>query len=164
MTERNIDTFIQFGDLTDRRKYMNFNTGHYIKKYFVNPIIDNNFKCYIIAGNHDCYFKNTNEVNSLNILLDGQQNIRIFDNLPEEIRIDKTSILMTPWICSENKTETLEIIRNSKSDLCFGHLELTGYEMESGDLCSYGLDPNIFKHFKKVYSGHFHQISSKGNV
>ena len=45
-----------------------------------------------------------------------------------------------------------------------GHFEITGYEMDKGHLCSDGMDRSTFAKFDSVYSGHFHQPSSIGNI
>ena len=43
---------------------------------------------YSIVGNHTAYYKNTNRVNTLNLLLDKYDNIVIVEN-PEVIRVNE---------------------------------------------------------------------------
>ena len=45
-----------------------------------------------------------------------------------------------------------------------GHLELNGFEAHPGHVMQNGMEASIFKRFAKVFSGHYHQKSRKGNV
>ena len=45
-----------------------------------------------------------------------------------------------------------------------GHLELAGFEAHPGYIHSKGEDPSFFSKFKRVFSGHYHTKSTKGNV
>ncbi len=64
IADNNITEIIHLGDFFDRRKYINFNTLTQVRKRFLEKIPNSvNFR--IIIGNHDTYYKNTNEINSL---------------------------------------------------------------------------------------------------
>ena len=65
LKENNIKTFIHLGDVVDRRKFINHNTAHNFKKKFWNRLEEEDIDTHIIIGNHDTYYKNTNEVNAL---------------------------------------------------------------------------------------------------
>jgi hypothetical protein len=121
-------------------------------------------EAHFICGNHDAFYKNTNEINALRELIGETYTIKLYEKLPEEVIISDRPILFVPWIANDNRDESLDIINKSTVPLCIGHLELTGFEMESGEKCLHGTDPEIFKHFEKVYSGHFHQPSRKNNI
>jgi hypothetical protein len=58
----------------------------------------------------------------------------------------------------------MEIINGTKSQICFGHLELSGFEMHRGSGPSDGDDPILFNRFDVVCSGHYHHRSSNGNI
>jgi len=55
---------IHLGDLVDRRKFINFNTARHLRKDFIEPLIKRNIDYHQILGNHDVYYKNTNDVNA----------------------------------------------------------------------------------------------------
>ena len=165
LIENNIDTVVHLGDLVDRRKYINYLTAKRLRDDFLNPIWEKGITMHIIAGNHDTFYKNTNEVNSLNELVSGKyDNVHIWDQLPINWNFDGTNILLLPWICDENRDATLEAIKNSKSPIVMGHLELNGYEMYRGHISDHGDDPKIFDKFDLVCSGHYHTRSNSSNI
>ncbi len=150
---------MHLGDLVDRRQYINFNTLQYLKDHIIDKL--QNYDVHIIAGNHDVFYKSTNRVNALQLLVSDKCNVYID---PTEIQIDETSILLLPWINSENFACSMEAIEQSKSSLCFGHLEISGFEMFKGALCDHGLSHSLFDKFDMVLSGHFHHKSNRTNV
>ncbi len=118
---------------------------------------------YAITGNHDCYYKNTNHVNSPELLLNDYSNISTFSKATE-INIDGLDILLLPWINSENYDESLEAIQNSKSKVAMGHLEINGFKATRGHMMEDGMDTDVFSKFNAVYSGHFHTRSTDGKI
>ena len=64
-----IDTVLILGDTFDRRKYVNFYTLKRAREMFFDELHERNIEVYMLAGNHDTYFKNTNDVNSVDLLL-----------------------------------------------------------------------------------------------
>lgn len=165
LIENNIDTVVHLGDLVDRRKYINYLTAKRLRDDFLNPIWEKGITMHIIAGNHDTFYKNTNEVNSLKELVSGKyDNVHIWDQLPINWNFGGTNILLLPWICDENRDATLEAIKNSKSPIVMGHLELNGYEMYRGHISDHGDDPKIFDKFDLVCSGHYHTRSNSSNI
>ena len=63
-----------------------------------------------IVGNHTAYYKNTNEVNSIDLLLAEYDNIKTYSEATE-IEIDGLNILLLPWINNENEKHTLNMIK-----------------------------------------------------
>ena len=160
--ENNITEIIHLGDFYDRRKYINFNTLKEVRKRFLEKIPESvNFR--IIIGNHDTYYKNTNEINSLKELFRGYSNVHLHDS-PSEIEINGTKIAMIPWINDTNKVEYLDYIQNCNSSILMGHLEIIGFEVMSGVLHPAGIDRKCLEKFEMVLSGHFHMKQSKKNI
>lgn len=50
----------------------------------------------MICGNHDSYFKNTTDVNSINIFRD-RPNVKVIDKT-EEISLNGQRVLLVPWL------------------------------------------------------------------
>ena len=65
MQENNIKTLIHLGDVVDRRKFINHQTASIFRKRFFDRLYEEQIDTHIIIGNHDTYFKNTNEVNAI---------------------------------------------------------------------------------------------------
>ena len=56
----NIDTVLVLGDTFDRRKYVNFYALDRAKKMFFDKLEERGITVYMMAGNHDTYFKINN--------------------------------------------------------------------------------------------------------
>jgi predicted phosphodiesterase len=165
LKDNNITTVFQMGDLFDRRKFIGFQTLALSRKYFFDPARDQGIQLHILLGNHDIAFKNTLEVNSPQLLLQEYSNITIYDApSTQNLEGDETSIDVIPWICSENEQEIQDFIKASGSQICFGHFELAGYEMDRGNVCHEGMSDEILKKYDIVLSGHFHHRSSNGHI
>jgi len=161
LEKNKIDTIIHLGDLVDRRKYINFHTLDNIKNNFFSKI-KNRYKFYIIAGNHDVYYKDTNELNALKQILPSE--FEFYTEPTELVLEDSTQIALLPWICRENQEASFKLIEQSKSLICFGHLQLLGFEMHRGSFATDGLPKEMFNKFDIVCSGHFHHKSTYGNI
>ena len=160
--ENNIKTLIHLGDVVDRRKFINFKTAHTFRQDFMHRLYKEGIDTHIILGNHDTYYKNTNEVNAIENLNIGPD-IKIYTQ-PREVDFDGTKIQFLPWICDDNYDDSIHAIDHSNADICFGHLEIKGFEMHSGHMNEHGLEAGQFRRFEKVLSGHFHKKSDDGHV
>ena len=158
-----IRVIFQMGDLLDRRKYINFNSLHLCRQYFFDRCQILGVKVHTLLGNHDVAFKNTLEVNSTGLLLNEYENVEYYDDF-QTVDFDGVSIDVMPWICDENEKEIFESIKKSKAQICFGHFEIAGFEMDKGNVCDHGLDKKALNKYDIVLSGHFHHKSSDGNI
>jgi DNA repair exonuclease SbcCD nuclease subunit len=158
-----IDTVLILGDTFDRRKYINFYSYKRSREMFFDKLYDKKIKVFMLAGNHDTYFKNTNDVNSVNLLLGEYTNIEVIDS-PKTIAVKDTDICMLPWICAENYEQSMLEIKNTSANICMGHLDISGFQMHRGLTSNEGLDQTIFNRFDMVFSGHFHHRSSSNNI
>ena len=163
LEEYGVSEIIDLGDTFDKRKSIDFNILDQVKNRYFKKLLDREKTVYSIVGNHTAYYKNTNRVNTLNLLLKYFENIVIFED-PEVVRINETDVLLMPWINEENKNLAFKLLQK-KHQYCFGHLEINGFEMYRGQIHKDGeFDSNIFKNVKTVFSGHFHHRSKKGNI
>ena len=163
LLENKIDTVFQMGDLFDRRKFINFNSLYLSRKYFFDKLKENNINLYTLIGNHDVAFKNTLEVNSPSLLLNEYDNVFLIEDFHTE-NFEGVSVDIVPWICSDNEEEIFQKIKNSKSQICFGHFEIDGFEMDRGNVHQGGLDRKTLSKYDIVLSGHFHHKSSSDNI
>jgi DNA repair exonuclease SbcCD nuclease subunit len=163
LDENGITHLLILGDTFDRRKYVNFYALQRAKEMFFDKLAARNISVHMLAGNHDTYFKNTNDVNSPDLLLREYTNIVVIDS-PETIVIDGTSICMMPWICPDNYQESLDEMKNTKAEICMGHFEIAGFAMHRGMESHDGLSKEIFDKFDMVFSGHYHHRSDDGHI
>jgi len=163
LKQNDIKIIFQMGDLFDRRKYINFNTLHLCRKYFFDRCQILDIKVHTLLGNHDIAFKNTLEVNSTGLLLNEYQNVEYYDEF-QTAEYDHVMIDVVPWICDDNEKEIFEEMKQSKAQICFGHFEIAGFEMDRGNVCDHGLDKKLLSKYDVVLSGHFHHKSTDGNI
>jgi DNA repair exonuclease SbcCD nuclease subunit len=161
LKEHGITTVIHMGDLLDRRKYVNFNTLSLVKKRFFTPLEEMGVEVHCITGNHDTYWKNTNNLNSLRELF--HNHIHLYET-PTTVDFDGCSVLFLPWVNRENSEECEEALDSSVAPVLVGHLELDGYEVMRGINHNGGMSDNILHKFDLVMSGHFHCRQYRGNV
>ena len=157
-----ITEIIDLGDTFDKRKSVNFMSLEAAKEMWFDPIKDIGCKMTTLVGNHDIYYKNTLRINAPNELL-GDYDIDVIDE-PTTRNYDGTDILFLPWICDENRDDTFRSITKSTAPVCMGHLELNGFEAHPGHVMNMGMDINPFDKFQRVFSGHYHMKSTKGNI
>ena len=157
-----IKEIINLGDTFDKRRSINFMSLDEAKEMWFDPLDQLGCRMTMLIGNHDIYYKNTLRVNAPDQVL-SDYDFKIIDK-PTTLTYDGLDILMLPWICDDNRDEIFTAVATSKADVCMGHLELNGFEAHPGHVMESGMDSTIFNKFKRVFSGHYHQKSTKGNV
>jgi DNA repair exonuclease SbcCD nuclease subunit len=163
LDEHNIKQIVHLGDYFDRRKYVNFASLKANKKHFIEPMIKRGIHMDLILGNHDTYYKNTNDVNSPELLLFGDNNINVIAE-PINKEYDGCLIALVPWINPENYADSVEFLLQNNATQCWGHFEIEGALMMPGFNCPHGLDHTYLKRFEQVLSGHFHHKSEVANI
>jgi DNA repair exonuclease SbcCD nuclease subunit len=162
LEQHGIDTIIHMGDAFDSRKSIDFVGLDWTRKVVLEPL--SKYNVHLITGNHDVYFKNSNKVNSPELLLKDYGNITTYSE-PTEVNIGGLNILLLPWINSENQDKSFKLIKKTRAKVAMGHLELQGFRVNKNLVMDeHGLEANIFKNFKKVFSGHYHTRSDNGTV
>ena len=163
LEKNKIDTVVDMGDTFDNRRNIDLASLEWSKKVYYDRLQAMGVKVHTIVGNHTAYYKDTNEINSVDLLLKEYDNVEVYSE-PTEITIDGLGILMLPWINEENRSQTMEMIQKSTSKVVMGHLELNGFVATRGHTMEHGMDIKVFNKFEKVFSGHFHTRSNNGKI
>lgn len=164
LEENDIKHILHLGDYYDNRKFINFRALHRNRKMFLAELRDRQITMDIICGNHDTYYKNTNDLNSLKELLGHYVNeVRIIHE-PTEVRYGDVTFGLVPWIAPDNEEQSINFLKTTKATHIGGHLELNGFEVMKGVEMTHGMETGVFDRFDAVYSGHYHTKSSKNNI
>lgn len=164
LRENGIEQILHLGDYYDNRKTINIKALNHNREIFLDKLREYQIKMDIIPGNHDTFFKNTNDLNSLKELMGHYINEVdiIMDPVVREYGDVKFGIV--PWINPENEKQSIEFLENCGADVIGGHFELSGFEMDVGHMCMDGMDARPLSRFELVLSGHFHTRSNQGNI
>lgn len=151
LEKKEIKTIIFCGDFfhyRDEVSLVTLNTAQQILELL------RDFDIYMITGNHDCYYKDTSEVNSLS-LFKGWKNITVYDSYFRlEYFFNDKYISFCPW-----GTKISDI---QKSDVVFGHFELQNFKMTSSMICDHGDSATeLADKSPLIFSGHFHLRDEK---
>lgn len=164
MKEHGITRILHLGDYYDHRKYINFKALNANRQMFLNVLKEEGYAMDIIPGNHDLFFKNTDELCSLKELLGYyMENVNIVME-PTVMDYDGCKIGLLPWINSENYADSMNFLKNCEATILAGHLEVNGVEMLKGIKATHGMAPESFSRFETVMSGHYHTKSTTGNI
>ena len=163
LEKEKITTVIDMGDTFDSRKGIDFSALTWAKDHYFDRLRDMGIEVHTIVGNHTAYYKNTNDINAIDLLLREYDNVKVYSETTS-IEVCGLNVLLVPWINQENKDMTLAMINKSKSPVCMGHLELQGFKVNDYVVMDHGMDMDPFKKFEKVFSGHFHTRSTQDNI
>ncbi len=162
--EHNIKQILHLGDYYEHRKFVNFKALNSNRKHFLEPLRENGMTMDIIPGNHDVYYKNTNELCSLKELLGYFTNNVNIIMKPTVLDYDGCKVAVLPWINKSNYEEYTKWAMTCNASILGAHLELKGFDMMPGMPNPHGMNADIFSRFESVLSGHFHTKSSRDNV
>ena len=163
LEKEGITAVIDMGDTFDSRKGIDFSALAWAKDNYYDRLQEMGIHVHTIVGNHTSYYKNTNEVNAVDLLLREYKNVTVYSR-PTEVLLDKLKVLFIPWINQENQKQTLDLIQKTKSIMAMGHLELNGFRAHRGHVMEDGMDIDWLEKFKLVYSGHYHTRSDNGKI
>jgi DNA repair exonuclease SbcCD nuclease subunit len=163
LDKEGITTVIHMGDAFDSRKGIEFKSLKWAKRVVFDPLKERGITMHLMVGNHDAYYKNTNDINAVDLLLKEYDNINVYSSATE-VKLDKLKTLFIPWINEENQAETLKLIQKTSSKCAMGHLELQGFRVNKQIVMDHGLESKLFEKFTKVFSGHYHTRSDNGTV
>jgi DNA repair exonuclease SbcCD nuclease subunit len=149
ITKRGIRDVVFCGDYFHTRDEVSVDTLHFGSKLLE---LFKDFNLIMIVGNHDCFLKDSSDVNS----------VAAFSNWNNVTVVDKTltidsfgkKINFIPWGV---KLEDIP-----ESDITFGHFEINYFKMNSYDTCDDGFEgEELIKKSPFIISGHFHLMDDR---
>lgn len=132
------------GDMFHYRDEIAVNTLH-----VVSDILEiwKDFNIVMIVGNHDAYYKDRSDVNSLSIL-NGRDNVHVVSDITTDVIYNKT-LTFCPW---GTKIEDIP-----SCDIIFGHFEIQTFKQTAFKVCAEGINTkDILSRAPLIVSGHFH--------
>jgi DNA repair exonuclease SbcCD nuclease subunit len=163
LDEQGIDTVVHMGDAFDSRKGIEFKSLDWAKRVVFNPLKERGIKVHLMVGNHDAYYKNTNEINAINLLLKEYDNVKVYSSATE-VELGNLKTLFIPWINEQNQNQTEKLIQKTTCECAMGHLELQGFRINKQITMDHGMESKLFDKFTKVFSGHYHTRSDNGRI
>ncbi len=168
MDENGIVDLLHGGDFFDNRNAISLQDIDFVGNWLASQLQARGYNVHIVLGNHDVAFRNTNAIHSLTILERAAPNNVTVYSEPTLVDFGGQKVAMIPWINANNQAATIEFINSvedKENTLILGHFEIVGMKMYANSIrCEHGLEPIQFKDFEKVLSGHFHHMSSVGNI
>lgn len=158
-----ITRIIHLGDVVDRRKFINYVILNSMRTRFIDKIGRMGMHMDVIVGNHDVPYRNTNDINAIEEMFGNRDYINVISS-PVTMDYDGLPLAIIPWINNGNYQQTVDFIKDTPAQIAMGHLEISGFEMDKGNISQTGIDRSAFKKFETVYSGHFHHKSTDGHI
>ena len=153
---RKCDTCIFLGDWHHNRASLNVSTLNYTVSNigFLSEAFEH---VYLIMGNHDLYYREKREINSVPFA-----NLWPNVTIVNDSTLKKDDVAIIPWLIGDEWKK----LQKLKVRYIFGHFELPHFKMnamiEMPD--QGGLKANHLSGPEYVFSGHFHKRQNQGNV
>ena len=149
------ETCMFLGDWHNNRASLNIVTLNYSLRA-LEHMNDNFSSVYFIPGNHDLYYRDKRDI----------QSVEWAKHLPNvEICNDWVTagdVVIAPWLVGDDYKR----IPKLKGKYMFGHFELPGYLMNAQiEMPDHGeVQREHFTGFEHVFTGHFHKRQTKKNI
>jgi DNA repair exonuclease SbcCD nuclease subunit len=144
LKSHSITDIIISGDLFHYRDEIAVNTIHVVTQ-MLNMWKD--FNIVLLVGNHDAYYKDKSDINSLSIL-SGWSNITVISE-PMLTEIYGKQVMFCPWGTSVEQIQ--------KCDTIFGHFEIESFKLNQHKVCDTGIrSGDLLSRAPTVITGHFH--------
>jgi DNA repair exonuclease SbcCD nuclease subunit len=141
---RGIKDIIIAGDIFHNRHEIGVNTIHCAYQFFD---ILKGYNILAITGNHDCYYKDKSDINSISIL-DGYKNVTVFKEL-KTVNLNGKVFCFCPWGVSVNEIPPCDVV--------IGHFEILNFKMNAHKVCDHGVESeSLLDKTQLVITGHFH--------
>jgi hypothetical protein len=153
--ERGCETAIFLGDWHHNRSTTDVSTMNYTVSN-LEKLSQSFEKVYFILGNHDLFYKDKREINSIEFM-------RLFPNvIPIKETLTEGDVTIMPWLIGDE----WQAVSKIKSRYVFGHLELPNFFMNAMvQMPDHGqLQSGHFVNQEYVFSGHFHKRQTGRNI
>jgi DNA repair exonuclease SbcCD nuclease subunit len=149
------ETAMFLGDWHNNRASINIVTLNYSLKA-LEHLNDNFDVVYFIPGNHDLYYRDKRDIQSVawGAHLGRVQIVNDW--------FSSGDVVIAPWLVGDDYKK----IPNLKGQYMFGHFELPGYMMNAMvEMPDHGeVKREHFNNFDHVFTGHFHKRQTKKNI
>jgi len=152
---RDCDVAIFMGDWHHHRATVNVSTLNYTVEA-IDHISKNFERFFFIPGNHDLYYREKRDLNSVPFIRN-QKNIILVNDIYTE-----GDVSLVPWLVGDE----WQVMKKLDSRYVFGHFELPSFKMNAMvEMPDHGgLNRGHFPNQERVFSGHFHMRQHSGNV
>ena len=153
--EEGCETCLFLGDWHNNRASINILTLGYSLRA-LEHLNDNFESVYFIPGNHDLYYRDKRDVQSVE-WAKHLPNITICNDW-----FDSGSVVIAPWLVGDDHKRLAKL----SGKYMFGHFELPGYMMNAMvAMPDHGeVQTSDLKGFEHAFSGHFHKRQTRENV
>jgi DNA repair exonuclease SbcCD nuclease subunit len=152
---RDAETCIFLGDWHHHRASINIATMNATIKD-LKKLNDNFEKVYFITGNHDLYYREKRDLNSIEFARDLPNFIMIDEHFCED------GVAIIPWLVGDEHKQ----LNKLDCKYMFGHFELPYFKMNAMvEMPDHGgITANDLSNPEYVFSGHFHKRQYKNNI
>ena len=152
---RNAETCIFLGDWSHHRASVNVATMNASIKDL--KLLNDAFETvYFITGNHDLYYRDKRELNSIEYARDLSNFVMVDD------MFEKDDVAIVPWLVGDD----YKTVAKMKCKYMFGHFELPYFKMNAMvEMPDHGgINDKMLSGPEYVFSGHFHKRQFKNNI
>ena len=152
---RDCETCIFLGDWHHHRASINIATMNATIKD-LKKLNDNFEKVYFITGNHDLYYRDKREMNSIEYARDLSNFVMVDDMFEQD------DVAIIPWLVGDD----YKTVSKMKCKYMFGHFELPYFKMNAMvEMPDHGgINDKMLSGPEYVFSGHFHKRQYKNNI
>ena len=153
--EEGCETCLFLGDWHNHRASINIVTLNYSLQA-LEHMNDNFEHVYFIPGNHDLYYRDRRDIQSVEFAKH-LPNITICNDW-----FNKDHVTIAPWLCGDDHKRLTKM----GGQYLFGHFELPGYLMNAMiAMPDHGaIQREDLSGFDHVFTGHFHKRQTKKNI